>query len=214
FLFARSASLKVNALEAHACASGLASRATARERLHIRALKAWAEGDWLNAQRVWDAILTDHPLDLLALRVQHFNAIFLGQPDYLRSTITRALGDWDDAIPGAGFVYGMTCMGLEETGDFERAEGVGRRGAELEPDDLWSVHSVAHVMEAQGRLDEGIDWMVRPDAFWDGRGPMRHHLWWHEVLFLYEAGAYDQVVDYYDTRLFAPEKPTYMEMSN
>ncbi|MCP4383432.1 MAG: hypothetical protein GY798_18775, partial [Hyphomicrobiales bacterium] len=47
FLFARSASLKVNALEAHACASGLASRATARERLHIRALKAWAEGDWL-----------------------------------------------------------------------------------------------------------------------------------------------------------------------
>ncbi|MCP4382427.1 MAG: hypothetical protein GY798_13600 [Hyphomicrobiales bacterium] len=43
---------------------------------------------------------------------------------------------------------------------------------------------------------------------------MRHHLWWHEVLFLYEAGAYDQVVDYYDTRLFAPEKPTYMEMSN
>ncbi len=214
FLFGRSASLKGQALEAHDQASILASRASPRERLHVRALKAWAEGDLLDAQRIWDAIVADHPLDLLALRVQHFNAMFFGRPDYLRSTMTRALGDWPDDVPGAGFVYGMACMALEETGDFERAERIGRRGVELEPDDLWSVHSVAHVMEAQGRLAEGVDWMQRPDTFWDGRGPMRHHLWWHEALFLYETGAYDRVIDYYDNQLHTPGPLTYMEMSN
>lgn len=214
FLFGRSTPLNAKALEAHARASQLASAATPREQLHIRALKAWADGDLLDAQRIWDAILTDHPLDLLALRVQHFNAMFFGRPDYLRSTITRAFGDWADDMPGAGFVYGMTCMALQETGDFERAERIGRRGTELEGDDLWSVHSVAHVMEAQGRLDEGTDWMQRPETLWEGRGPMRHHLWWHEALFLYEAGAYDRALDYYDDRLETTTPLTYMEMSN
>ncbi len=214
FLFGRSASLTAKAIDAHDKAAQLAPSASPRERLHIDALKAWAEGDLLRAQRIWDAIVTEHPLDLLALRVQHFNAMFFGRPDYLRSTITRALGDWTDQVPGAGFVYGMACMALEETGDFERAEQIGRRGVELEADDLWCVHSVAHIMEAQGRLDEGVDWMQRPDTFWYGRGPMRHHLWWHEALFLFETGAYDRVIDYYDTRLDTPAPLTYMEMTN
>ena len=213
-LFARAAHKRPAAGTALAAAEALAPAATAREQMHIGALKAWLGGDVLGAQRRWDAILTTCPLDLLALRVQHFNAMFLGRPDYLRSIGARALGSWSDTVPGAGFVYGMACMGFEEARDFARAEDLGRRGHMLEPDDLWCVHSVAHVMEAEGRLNEGLAWMERPDTYWEKRGPMRHHLWWHEALFLYEAGQYDQVLDYYDSRL-APQGPIgYMELSN
>ena len=211
-LFARSSAHADAAREAYERAAGLA--ALDHEQLHVAALKAWLDGETLGAQRAWDAVLTVAPRDLLALRVQHFNAMFLGRPDYLRALAGRTLADWDDGVPGAGFVYGMACMGYEEVGEYARAEDLGRRGTELEPDDLWCVHSVAHVMEAQGRFDEGMDWMVRPAAFWEGRGPMRHHLWWHEALFFYEAGAYDRAIEAYDQRL-APAGPIgYMELSN
>ncbi len=213
-LFSRAGPDMPLAAEAHARAEAVARAATPAERLHARALKAWLDADALGAQRIWDAILTDTPHDLLALRVQHFTAMMLGRPDYLRSLAGRSLADWDDAIPGAGFVYGMACMGLEEAGEYARAEVLGRRGAEMEPDDLWSVHSVAHVMEAQGRLSEGLDWMVRPASFWEGRGPMRHHLLWHEALFLYEAGRHDSALDYYDRRLAPQGAPGYLEISD
>ncbi len=213
-LFSRLGSNMPAAAEAHARAEALARTATRAERLHVSALKAWLDADALGAQKIWDAILTGTPHDLLALRVQHLNAMMLGRPDYLRSLAGRSLADWDDTIPGAGFVYGMACMGLEEVGEFARAEALDRRGAELEPDDLWSVHSVAHVMEAEGRLIEGLEWMERPASFWDGRGPMRHHLLWHEALFIYEAGRYDGALDYYDRWLAPQAVPGYLEMSD
>lgn len=213
-LYSRLGSDMPAAAEAHARAEALSRTATRAERLHVSALKAWLDADALGAQRMWDAILTDTPRDLLALRVQHFTAMMLGRPDYMRSLAGRSLADWDDTIPGAGFVFGMACMGLEEAGEYARAEALGRRGAELEPDDLWSVHSVAHVMEAEGRLIEGLDWMERPASFWEGRGPMRHHLLWHEALFIYEEGHYDSALDYYDRRLAPQGVPGYLEMSD
>lgn len=213
-LFARSAALVTDARVAYVKADALARGATPREQLHIAALKAWTDADTLNAQILWSNIISDTPHDLLALRVQHFNAIFLGCPHQLAKLAGRTLVDWNDDVPGAGFAWSTACMGLEEVGQFTKAERIGRRGAELEPDDLWAVHSVAHVMEAEGRLDDGLEWMKRPDSFWQGRGPMRHHLWWHEALFLYEAGDYERVLDYYDARIALKERSSYMEMSN
>lgn len=213
-MFARLASLAPDAKAAYDCALALEASATARERHHIEALKAWINGDTLKAQGIWSAILIDTPHDLLALRVQHFNALFLGRPHYLAELATRTLLDWDAAVPGAGFAFSTACMGLEEVGQFTKAERIGRAGAELEPEDLWAVHSVAHVMEGEGRFDDGLSWMERPQAFWAGRGSMKHHLLWHEALFIYEMGAYDRVLDYYDTRLVSDKPCGYLEMSN
>jgi tetratricopeptide (TPR) repeat protein len=215
FISARSLSLLPQARDTHARAASLSQQSNPREQLHAKALKHWVEGDLRGAQLVFDRIATEHPHDLLALRLQHVNAIFFGRPDVLRTTVTRTLSDWDDSVPGAGIVYGMACMGLEEVGEYERAEKLGKRGVELEPDDLWAIHSVSHVLEAQGRLKDGIEWMKRPDSYWDGRGPMRHHLWWHEALFMFEAADYEGTLSYFDDRLAPAEnRPGYLEMSN
>ena len=215
FISARSLSQRPKALNSHSRAVSVSRSGNPRELLHANALKSWAQGDLRGAQLVFDAIATEYPHDLLALRLQHVNAIFFGRPDVLRTTVTRGLSGWDDTIPGAGIVYGMVCMGLEEVGEYDRAERLGKRGVELEPHDLWGIHSVAHVLEAQGRLTDGIQWMQRPDGYWDGRNVMRHHLWWHEGLFMFDAADYDSTLAYYDDRL-APGavRPGYLEMSN
>ena len=213
-LLARKAELLEFAQDALRRAEALSAAATLRERLHMDALRAWCKARTMDAQRIWDKILEVTPHDLLALRVQHFHALFLGKPGHLARRAERTLKDWSDGIPGAGFALSTACMGLEEVDVFDEAERVGRRAAELEPDDLWALHSVAHVFEAEGRLDEGIAWMALPAAYWDGRGAMRHHLQWHEALFLYESGALEHTLDYYDTHLSPQESIGYLEMSN
>jgi hypothetical protein len=58
----------------------------------------------------------------------------------LRDRIARALPFWDVSMPGFHSILGMHAFGLEETGDFVRAEASGRQGVELEPRDGWSQH--------------------------------------------------------------------------
>jgi tetratricopeptide (TPR) repeat protein len=175
-----------------------AEAVTPREAAHIAALRAWFAGDLRKADRVWDGILVEHPLDLLALRLQHFNLFYMGNGAALRDGVARVLPAWDETTPGWGFVRGMYAFGLEESGDYARAEVAGRQAAEANPDDLWAIHAVAHVLEMQGRLAEGLDWLSQPLELWDDRNAFKEHLWWHRALYHLERGDHEAVLALYD----------------
>ena len=169
-----------------------------READHVSALDAWHRGDLRRAERLWDQILIAHPRDLLALRLQHFANFYMGRSQGLRDAMARVLPAWDEAVPGYSFVLGMYAFGLEESGDFPAAEHYGRRSVALNDDDLWARHAVAHVLEMQGRLKEGLAWLDQPLDLWDDRNAFKEHLWWHRALYAYELGNFDQVLDLYD----------------
>ena len=133
-----------------------AAGVTPREQAHIAALRAWNEGDLTKTIGIWDDILVDHPTDLLALRLQHQMTFWMGQPYPLRSALGRVKGAWDDGVPDHGFVLGMYAFAREECGDYAAGESIGRQAVEINPDDLWGVHAVAHVLEMQGRHREGM----------------------------------------------------------
>ncbi len=171
---------------------------TPREAAHVAGLEALVAGDQRRADRVWDSILVDHPRDLLALRLQHFNLFYMGDSHGLRNAVARVLPAWDEQVPGHGFVHGMYAFGLEESGDYGAAERRGRQSVEANPDDLWAIHAVAHVMEMQGRLAEGQAWLSHPLELWDDRNLFKEHLWWHRSLFFFEQGDYGRVLSLYD----------------
>ena len=86
-------------------------------------------------------------------------------------------------MPGYHALLGMHAFGLEESGDYERAEASGRLAVELEPRDGWAQHAVVHVLEMQGRHADGIQWMrANPDA-WSRESFFAVHNWWHLALF-------------------------------
>ena len=56
------------------------------------------------------------------------------------------------------YLYGMIAFGLEQCHRLDEAEAVGRMAVAMDRNDPWAQHAVAHVMEMQGRLEEGIAW--------------------------------------------------------
>lgn len=187
---------------------------TERERMHVAALRAWSEGDFPGADMLWDAILYEHPMDLLALRLQHFTTFWMGRSLALRDGVARVFGAWDDHTPGYSFVLGMYAFGLEEAGDYSRAEACGKRAVELNPDDMWAIHAVAHVLEMQSRLQDGMQWLDYPLDTWDDRNAMKTHLWWHLSLYPFERGDFDRVLELYDRAVCKEPPDFYIEIQN
>jgi tetratricopeptide (TPR) repeat protein len=197
-----------------AAAERLAPRASERERMHVAALAAWRKGDTDHANRIWDDILAAYPHDLLAMRLQHFSLFWTGQSYFMRDAVAGAIGAWDGGMPGYGNVLGMYAFALEECGDYGAAEPKGRRAVELSGEDLWAIHAVAHVLEMQGRLQEGIDWLKQPFGAWADRNPFRQHLWWHTALFPLELGQYDRVLGFYDREIRSEPSEFYLDIQN
>ncbi len=175
-----------------------------RERRHLAAAKAWAEGRASEATVEWEAILVDHPTDALALRLAEDAYYFLGQSLAIRDCAARALRAWDRDNPLMSFVLGLYAFGLEETGDLKRAEDVGRDALERNPSDAWATHALAHVMETASRQEEGVAFLKSTRANWRPAHFMAGHNGWHLALFLIEQGRFDEVLADYD-RFSAPK---------
>jgi tetratricopeptide (TPR) repeat protein len=188
--------------------------ATRREQLHVRALEAWAAGDIMRACLHWEEILTDSPLDLLALKLHHTMTFYTGRSAVMRSVVSGVLGAWNDKIPEYGCVQGMYAYALEECGAYEDAERWGRQAVERNPGDLWALHSVAHVLEMQGRSAEGVKWLDYTPEQWAHKNPFKAHVWWHGALFLLAQGENDRALALYDKALCSVNSENYVDVSN
>ena len=170
-----------------------------RERRHARALKLWAAGDWEGHRAELDRLLVEEPRDLLALQVGHIADFFHADRDNLRGRVARAFPAWSREDPGYGFLLGMQAFGLEECGAYGEAEETGHRAIELEADDCWAQHALAHVLEMQARQQEGIGFMEERKANWaqEDNG-FAFHNWWHTALYHLDQGNSRRALEIYD----------------
>jgi len=200
--------------ECVAAAEAASGHTTWREKANIAALKAMSEGRRRKACDIWEEILVKYPTDLLVLRHLTHALFWGGRSIELRDSVARVVRDWDDALPGYGFMLGMYSFGLEETGEYCRAEELGKRAVELNRNDLWAVHSVAHVLEMMGRLQDGIDWLTESGPDWADRNPFKSHLWWHLALYHVERGEFARVLKLYDFAIRTEGSDFYIEIQN
>jgi tetratricopeptide (TPR) repeat protein len=187
---------------------------TEREQAHVRAVQAWVNGDIIGATATWERILAEHPRDIIALKLHHYLTFWTGRTQALRAVTSAVLPAWDDSVPGYASVLGMHAFALEETGNHIGAEAIGREAVERNPNDLWAIHSVAHVLETQGRSAEGVTWLDYPTDAWDDRNPFRGHIWWHAALFNAAQGNYDKVLSLYDNEITSVNTPQNVDVQN
>jgi tetratricopeptide (TPR) repeat protein len=189
---------------AAALASGRAAleRANPRERALAHAAAEIARGQWHSGVQALDQVLVGHPRDILALQVAHLMDFFRGDALNLRNRISRVLPAWDRSMPGYAYVLGMHAFGLEECNQYAQAERAGRSAVELSGDDSWGVHAVAHVMEMQGRIDEGLDWYEATRPVWSGEdNGFAFHNAWHVALFHMDRANFAPALEIFDARL-------------
>lgn len=174
--------------------------ATVREQTHVQALSLWIAGDLDRAIALWETILADHPTDVLAIRLSHFNNFWLGRPQAMRSSLDRVASHWNGTVPGYAIFLACRAFAHEECGDYPEAERCGRESVDLDPANVWGAHAVAHVMEMQGRHAEGLAWIDRCAPHWSGLSNIVHHLWWHRAMYHLERREWDAVIALYDQR--------------
>jgi tetratricopeptide (TPR) repeat protein len=175
-----------------------ARRMNEREAAHLQVIGEWIAGDWAGAATSLDALLQRWPTDLLALQIGHQLDFFVGDAANLRDRPGRTLPELDAAHPHAAFVRGMQAFGLEESGHYEAAEAAGLAALEVNPDDVWAVHAVVHVLEMQGRVDDGIRFLTSRRDDWGSGNLFTVHNWWHLALFMLETGDIDEALAIYD----------------
>ncbi|MET0852193.1 MAG: tetratricopeptide repeat protein [Candidatus Rokuibacteriota bacterium] len=184
-----------------AAAEALASRASERERGLTVAVRRLLDGDWDGACAAFDRVLVEHPRDAFAVQAAHLMDFFRGDALNLRNRVARVLPHWSPSVPGYSFLLGMHAFGLEECNQYGEAEETARRALALEPKDGWAVHAGAHVMEMQGRIDEGVEWLESREADWAPDNSFAFHNFWHLALYCLDRQRYDQALALYDARV-------------
>ena len=198
-LFAESPEGPPNARPHLARAHARAHGANERERGFARAVQAWCDDDVGAATAQLDALLRAHPRDLAALKLAQYLHFNLGDA---RSMLRVALGS-QDAAADVAYLHGMTAFGLEQCHRLRDAERAARRAIDMQPDEPWAHHALAHVMLTEGRIAEGRAFMHEVSPTWVGLNSfMETHNWWHLALFALEQRDDAAVLALYDDHVW------------
>ncbi|MEZ5558661.1 MAG: tetratricopeptide repeat protein [Pseudomonadales bacterium] len=185
------------------------------ERGHVEALGLWLADDLEHLMRHFEALLGRYPTDPLALRMLHYLYFYAGDGRRMRDSVARKLSYYPEDHPFAGYVRGMLAFGLEEAGEYDKAERYAREAVDLNSRDLWAAHAMAHVLQMQGRTEEGIEWIdaLRPN--WLDANNFRNHLYWHQSLYFLSRDEFERVLDIYDREVGpAVADDFYLDMCN
>lgn len=175
------------------------AQANEREKLYFGAIEAWAIGAIDQAIAYHEAIAEKEPHDLASVQRGQYHYFYLGNKEGLLDIAEKVL----PASLENHYLHGMIAFGLEQCHRLEEAELAGRKATAMNRHDPWAHHAVAHVMETQGRVDEGIAWMESLSETWfDCNSLLYTHNWWHIALYYLEKEENQKVLDLYDTHIW------------
>lgn len=181
--------------------AGAAANLNDRERLHLKSAQDWAEGRLGEGTARLARIAQENPRDLLALQYAHVGCFFLGMQNELRDLPFQALRAFGRGEDGYSYIQGMAAFGLEECGDYGRADDFGREAVASDPRDGWAVHAVAHVNEMRGDTGTGIPWLADNAGHWAPECGFAYHNWWHLALLHMDCGDNAAALELYDTQV-------------
>ena len=188
--------------------------ANPRERLHQEALRAWIAHDPSARAAAWEQILLEWPLDLLAFRQYTGTLFWTGDKRHQAEVTAGMVSHWGSQVPGYGHFLSAHSFAMEEVGLYEVAERCAREALAVQSQDLWALHALAHVLEMQGRVREGIELLSDAARFLNDYNLFRGHLWWHLSLFKFSQGRFDEVLDLFDREIYPKSSTFYLDVQN
>lgn len=187
---------------------------TAFEQALVEALEIAAHGHVRRAAARLEAYLEVNPRAFLCVKLAHALRFMSGQPDRMVSVTSHVLPAFHEGHPGYAYLLGCHAFGLEESGRRDEAEFAGRRAVELEPNDVWGLHAVAHVLEMRGRTCDGRAWLEPCAKIWDDCGNFGYHLAWHMGLYHLAEGDAAEALRIFDQHLVPSPTCDFRDVAN
>lgn len=176
-------------------AEAAALGATPRERATSAFVRAWARDDIPEAMRIGEAVIGEHPRDLLMVKLLHYHAFNAGRFAEMLRIVERVETQTQDVA----WMHGMAAFAYEQCHLLDQAEAAARRALQLRRKEPWAQHALAHVMLTQGRIAEGAAFLDDVQDTWDELNSfMLTHLWWHQALFRLSQGRMAEALEIYD----------------
>ncbi len=170
-----------------------------RERLFVEAVDCWHRRDTLKTSALLKEIVKGWPSDISAAKWAQYHAFNLGDAEGMLSAADAIRPAHEDTP----YWFGLRAFALEQSHRLREAEEAGLEAVRREREDRWAHHAVAHVMETQGRLDEGVEWLMGLADTWEtGSVFIREHNWWHVGLFELDRDNHQAVLDIFDNHLW------------
>jgi len=198
---ARTTEFREQALNELAAAQQHSNPVSAREQLYIDALAYALSGRLMASVKCMENVLAQHPTDLLALVFLQSELFWLGEMDWSAQVSSTVEQHWNADVPGYAAFLAVRAFDLEEAGHYGQSERMARQALEVDPNEVWGSHALAHIMLMQNRIDEGIGWMRGRDVNWRSANQMQFHLAWHQCLFLNERHEHEEMLDIYDSQV-------------
>jgi len=172
---------------------------TTRERLYIQAIAAWANQEIDIAIALHEEITDNFPTDIISVQQGQYHYFYTGNKDRLLKIAQKVM----PANINHHYLYGMVAFALEQCHQLAAAEKMAMLAIKLNRHNPWAHHAIAHVMETQGRVEEGIAWMENFADTWENCNSMLYtHNWWHIALYYLELGDTDKVLALYDNHIW------------
>jgi len=187
---------------------------TGREQVFLTALSIWNQGSPTLAAQTIEAWLHKNPTDALAMKLTQAIYFVLGDAKSMRSSIENVLKNITSTHPAYGYALGCHAFALEETGEYGRAEVLGRKAVAHSADDAWGLHAVAHVYDMTHETEKGIQWLASQPNAWKHCNNFKYHVWWHLALLHLDKGAFQDVFALYDSHIRADKTDDYRDISN
>jgi len=160
---------------------------------------------------IFEKIVEQWPDDFLAVKLAQVMYFNLGHVSKMLQISQVSFKKCRVENPLKHYLMGMLAFGLVEnceSSDIEKlreAEEMGRKATSLAPfcKDAWAHHAVAHCLEVQGKLDDGIRWMEGKSHLWEGCNSFMYtHNWWHTALFYLDRNDDTKVVELFDKKIW------------
>lgn len=187
---------------------------TTREATFLDALGDWNRGFIKNAGDRIAKLVDENPSDALAMKLVQAIRFVLGDANGMRNSIERVIPHLNQDHAAYGYALGCHAFTLEETGNYNEAERIGREGVLHSPDDAWGLHAVAHVYDMTNNTNAGLDWLQNRTQAWAHCNNFRYHVWWHLALMHLDRGEIDAVFALYDKEIRQDKTDDYRDISN
>ena len=179
---------------------------------YLEVAKLWINNDLKNLLNKLELIINENPKDIFAIRLFHFNNIFVGIDGKFLDKHEEILSKWSENDQHYNLLLGMTSYAYEENNLIDKAKFLALNSLKQSSNDLWSWHALLHVHD-----NENNDSINKNDNFnkinWSIYGPIKRHIWWHQSLILFYNQEYEKSLKLFD-KYFSSSQIFYLDFCN